>query len=98
MRIPVTVPDIIEPKQGKAYEWLNQSGPVDLTLEPMYISWVKKKGDIVKEGETILEGEVQKRIVSLAAPCSGILDEIVVDDSWSCSAGEILGYIETGNV
>lgn len=94
MRVPVIVPDKIEPKQGKAYEWLNQSGPVDLTLEPMYISWLKKEGDEVEEGETILEGEVQKRIVSLAAPCSGILAEISVDDSWSCSSGEILGYIE----
>lgn len=90
------VPDKVEPKQGKAYEWLNQSGPVDLTLEPMYISWLKKEGDEVKEGEPILEGEVQKRIVSLAAPCSGILSEIVVDDRWSCESGEILGYIENG--
>lgn len=97
MRIPVIVPDKIAPKEGKAYEWLNKSGPVDLTLEPMYISWVSKEGDEVTKGETIIEGEVQKRIVTIPAPCSGVLREILIGDGWTCSPGEVLGYIEDEN-
>ncbi len=96
MRIPVIVPDKVEPKKGKAYDWLNQSGPVDLSLEPIFISWVKKEGEVVEKGETIVHGEVQKRIVSITAPCSGVIDEIMIDDNMAHSSGETLGYIEDG--
>lgn len=94
MRVPITVPAEVEAKQGKAYEWLNRSGPVDLTLEPIYISWIRKEGETIAEGETVAEGEVQKRIIELTAPCEGILAEIVLGDGELCSPGEVIGYIE----
>lgn len=96
MKIPVIMPVSVTAKNIPGLECLGIGDTVDLGLEPVYITWLKKEGEEVKEGEVLLEGEVQKRIVSLGSPCSGILDEIIVDDSWSCEAGEILGYIENG--
>lgn len=73
-----------------------QNRPVDLSLEPAYITWLKRISEPVEAGEAVLEGEVQKRIISIPSPCSGILSEIIVEEGWSAAADEVLGYIEDG--
>lgn len=95
VRVPIIVPAEVKPRQGRAYAWMNTNGPVDLTLEPIYINWIKEESEVVEEGEVIAEGEVQKRIIELTAPCDGIIAKRNVGDGCTCSPGEILGYIET---
>lgn len=96
MRIPVTTPAEIMPDKIPGLECECQNHPVDLALEPAFITWLKKVGEPVAEGEPLLEGECQKRILTFPAPCSGVLAEILVEDGKMASPGQILGYIEDG--
>ncbi len=73
-----------------------QNRPVNLSLEPAYITWLKETGERIIEGESIIEGEVQKRIIMIAAPCSGVLAEKTIEDGWITAAGDVLGLIEDG--
>ena len=94
MLIPVTTPTEIMPDKIPGLECECQNRPVDLAMEPAYITWLKDVGEHVEEGEPLLEGECQKRIITFVAPCSGTLIEILLNDGWSVSPGQILGYIE----
>lgn len=97
MRVAVTTPAEIMPNKIPGLECECQNRPVDLALEPAFITWLKKAGDHVSEGEPLLEGECQKRIITFASPCGGVLAQIVMEDGAMASPGEILGYIETGD-
>lgn len=96
MRIPVTTPAEIMPNKIPGLECECQNRPVDLAMEPAFITWLKEVGNSVAEGEPLLEGECQKRILTFPSPCSGMLAEKVIEDGCMASPGEILGYIETG--
>lgn len=73
-----------------------QNRPVDLSSEPAYITWLVEVGEQVKAGMPIIEGEVQKRVIMLTAPCDGVLVEKLLEDGWETSSGEVIGYIEDG--
>lgn len=96
MRIAIVTPAEIMPNKIPGLECECQNRPVDLALEPAFITWIKKTGEEVKEGEGLLEGECQKRIITIPAPCTGVLAQILIEDGGMASPGEILGFIETG--
>lgn len=94
MKIAITTPAEIMPDKIPGLECECQNRPVDLSREPVFITWLKRKEDPVVEGEPLLEGECQKRLITLTAPCSGILAEILIEDGTEVKQGVILGYIE----
>ncbi len=68
--------------------------PIDLTAKKGTITWLVEVGEAVKEGQTVCEGEVDKKTVEIKAPVSGILKEILIEDEHVFKAGDVVGYIE----
>lgn len=96
MRIKILTPREIMPHKIPGLECECQNRPVDLSSEPAYITWLVVAGEYVRAGEPIVEGEVQKRVIMLPAPCDGILIEKCVEDGWETVCGEVIGYIDDG--
>ena len=51
-------------------------------------------GEAVTKGQTILMVEAMKTFNEIAAPCSGILTQIIVDDGQPVEYGEVLALID----
>lgn len=51
------------------------------------------EGDEVKAGETVCEGEVDKRVIEFEAPCDGILVKQCIKEGQVFTAGTVLGYV-----
>lgn len=56
--------------------------------------WLKKQGDPVEKGETLVEIETDKVTVELPAPESGRLGEVIKGDGAAATVGEVIGYLE----
>ncbi len=59
-------------------------------------SWLKSKGDVVAEGDVLVELETDKVMVEVPAPCSGRLSDIAKDEGEIVGLEDILGSIEEG--
>ena len=55
--------------------------------------WVKKEGDTVKQGETILQIETDKVAIEVEAPASGILSGILVNEGETVPIATTIAYI-----
>ncbi len=64
--------------------------------ESTLMKWLKQAGDAVAEHEPLLELETDKVIVEVAAPVTGILKEILIEEQDQVEPGNILGRIEAG--
>jgi len=71
---------------------------VDMDQETGTVAqWLKKEGDEVKQGETILEIETDKVAIEVEAPATGILSGILVDEGETVPIATTIAYIlETG--
>lgn len=94
MRRAITVPDQAYPKKDPENPCPCQFRPMKLKNKKGTLTWLRKLGDMVSEGETVCEGEVEKKALEFTAPCSGRLMEICLSDDDTFSYGDILGYIE----
>ena len=56
--------------------------------------WHSKKGDIVKEGDDLVELATDKAVFNLPSPYSGALARILVNEGESVKVGESLAEIE----
>ena len=61
-------------------------------------SWLKKLGDRVALNDPIVEIETDKVAVEIAAPASGTLTEILLDEGAEVEPGTLLGRIASGQV
>ena len=69
----------------------------DLTVtEATVVRWLKRIGDAVKLGETIVEVETEKAIVAVESPASGILVTIHAGEKAVVAITESLGAIQPG--
>jgi 2-oxoisovalerate dehydrogenase E1 component len=69
----------------------------DLTVtEATVVRWLKKVGDTVKLGETIVEVETEKAIVPVESPTNGILASIHAAENSIVAMSESLGTIQPG--
>jgi pyruvate/2-oxoglutarate dehydrogenase complex dihydrolipoamide acyltransferase (E2) component len=69
---------------------------MDLTVEEAkVVQWVKKIGDRVTKGESVLEVETDKAVVEIEAPASGTLARIVAQPDEVVALGATLGVIKT---
>lgn len=58
------------------------------------LQWLKSVGEPVEKNEPLLELETDKVTVEIAAPASGILQEILKDSQEEVTPGEVLGRIK----
>jgi pyruvate/2-oxoglutarate dehydrogenase complex dihydrolipoamide acyltransferase (E2) component len=75
--------DVILPKLG-------------LTMEDgIIVTWEKKVGDTVKEGEPIAVIETEKIDTDLLAPASGTLTEVLFPEGTTVLVGTVIARIES---
>lgn len=60
------------------------------------LRWEKAVGDSVSEDEVICEIETDKTSVPVPSPCSGVIEELLVDDGATVSPGAKLVKIKAG--
>ena len=60
--------------------------------------WLKRTGDAVKEHEPVLEISTDKVTMEIAAPATGILQEILKPEDSETGPGDLLGLIAPGGV
>lgn len=66
--------------------------------EAMLLSWNKKVGDAVKEGENLIDIETDKVVLELPAIKSGVLVKILKADGSQVGSGEVIAQIDTAAV
>lgn len=60
--------------------------------------WLKTVGDTVTQDEPLIEVETDKVVVEIPAPGSGVLQRIVKQAQEAIEPGEVLAFIQTGQV
>jgi 2-oxoglutarate dehydrogenase E2 component (dihydrolipoamide succinyltransferase) len=58
-------------------------------------TWLKKKGDVVKKDEILVEIETDKVALEVAAPADGTLADIVAGDGATVTPGQVIARIST---
>jgi 2-oxoglutarate dehydrogenase E2 component (dihydrolipoamide succinyltransferase) len=56
-------------------------------------AWLKKIGDHVNEGETLVEIETDKVLLEIPSPASGILEKIIKDENDIVNSNEVVGQL-----
>ena len=70
----------------------------DLTItKATVVNWLFKIGDLVKNGEAVLEVETDKALSEVEAPVDGVLVQIVAPQGTVVALGERLGIINPDN-
>lgn len=64
--------------------------------EAIMLSWNKKAGDRVTEGENLTDLETTKVVVEVAAPAAGTLVKILKEEGSEVAEGEVIAQIDTG--
>ena len=62
------------------------------------LNWQKKPGDVVREGEKLVEIETDKVILEVPTPKSGVLTEIIKAGGENVSSEEVIAHIDTSAV
>jgi 2-oxoisovalerate dehydrogenase E1 component len=66
----------------------------DLTIaEGRVVAWLKKAGDRLAQGEGVVEMETDKAVLTVEAPASGILEQIIAQPGDAVPLGGTLGMI-----
>lgn len=92
-KTPVIVPESLMPKPNGS-DCACMKKPVDLSAHKGILHWNVSVGARVTQGQVLCEGEADKKVVEITAPCAGVLTEILIDEDCVFRAGDILGYIE----
>lgn len=95
MRTAMIIADEMLPKKQPWRTCDCWKQPIDLTAKKGTVSWLVELGAEVTEGQSLAEGEVDKKSVDFTAPCSGKLVEICIEEDCVFKAGDVLGYIES---
>ena len=66
--------------------------------EATLLSWYKKAGDGVSEGENLIDVETDKVVLELPAIKSGVLTKIIKGDNEKVTSGEVIAQIDTASV
>ena len=56
-------------------------------------AWVKKAGDHVDEGETIVEARTDKVNAEIPSPLSGTIEELLVSEGEQVTAGQPIAKV-----
>ena len=63
--------------------------------EATLITWHKRVGDAVREGENLIDVETDKVVLELPASKSGVLSKIIKPDGAKVGSNEIIALIDT---
>ena len=79
-------------------EWIDLTMPLDQQEGTTSVvgTWLKKPGDALVADEPVVELETDKVNTELAAPASGILEEVFMQEGESVQPGEVLAKIRVG--
>ena len=66
--------------------------------EATLITWYKRVGDAVREGENLIDVETDKVVLELPASKSGVLSKIIKADGAKVRSNEIIAHIDTAAV
>jgi 2-oxoglutarate dehydrogenase E2 component (dihydrolipoamide succinyltransferase) len=66
--------------------------------EATIAKWYKKKGDVVRKNEVLIELETDKVALEVSAEADGILEEVLFKEGDAVTIGAILGSIKEGAV
>ncbi len=69
----------------------------ELISEATVGKWFKKRGDVVKADEPLVELETDKVTVEVNAPAAGVLSEIVADTGQTVAIGALLGGLSAAD-
>lgn len=94
MRIEIIVPGSLMPKPQPYRNCECMKQPIDLNTKKGTLTWLCEIGETIAEGQTIAEGEADKKTVEITSPCHGVLVEKCIEDEFVFQAGDVLGYIE----
>jgi len=64
------------------------------TVEATVATWIKKSGDIVEEGEVIIELDTDKVSLEVVSPVSGQIKEVNKNEGETVLVGELLGIVD----
>ena len=64
------------------------------TVEATVATWIKKSGDLVEEGEVIIELDTDKVSLEVVSPVSGQLKEVNKNEGETVLVGELLGIVD----
>jgi pyruvate dehydrogenase E2 component (dihydrolipoamide acetyltransferase) len=62
------------------------------------VRWLKNVGDLVQQGEPLLELETEKTVVEIAATVTGTLAQALVEVDQEARVGDRVAWIETGKM
>src|ERR1035437_9899924 len=63
--------------------------------EATLLTWHKKAGEAVSEGENLIDIETDKVVLELPAIKSGVLSKIIKQDGAKVVAGEVIAMLDT---
>lgn len=67
-----------------------------LTMEEaVLVSWLKKVGDTIIEGDAIAEIETDKADGDVECPVSGVIEELLVEAGSQVEPGQLIARIRT---
>ena len=66
--------------------------------EATLLTWHKKVGEAVAEGENLIDVETDKVVLELPASKSGVLTKIIKGDGAKVTSNELIAQIDTGAV
>lgn len=72
-------------------------GKMDLTYKKPIVRWKAAVGDVVEAGEAICEGEADKEVFPVTAPCAGRIVRLCVPDGEKCAFTAPLCEIARGD-
>ncbi|MGD0980805.1 MAG: multifunctional oxoglutarate decarboxylase/oxoglutarate dehydrogenase thiamine pyrophosphate-binding subunit/dihydrolipoyllysine-residue succinyltransferase subunit [Solirubrobacteraceae bacterium] len=76
--------DIVTPSAGES------------VTEGTILEWTVKVGDVVKQGDTVVEISTDKVDVELPAPASGAISELLVGEGDTVTVGQVIGRMLAG--
>ena len=56
-------------------------------------TWLKKVGDYVDEGETLVEIETDKVLLEIPSPVSGVIEKIIKNENEIVNSNEVVGQL-----
>jgi pyruvate dehydrogenase E2 component (dihydrolipoamide acetyltransferase) len=62
------------------------------------VRWLKNVGDLVQQGEPLLELETEKTVVEIAATVTGTLAQALIEVDQEARVGDRVAWIETGQM
>ena len=64
------------------------------TVEATVASWLKKDGEVVSQGDVIIELDTDKVSLEIVSPSNGIIQEVNKSEGEVVKVGDILGIID----